>query len=91
MKKFLNSMIPLLKHSQDRLCDLWKVSNYDEFQVYEWTFLDAIKCKGPVLQKEIDGLVVKYNSATKQIFLEDLVEKTVETICSIYNSIKWGG
>ena len=85
-------MIPLFRYSQERLCDIekWKgITNEDPVHVYGWTFRDSIKCRGPVQEREIDGVIVKYNRATHEIYVSDLIEKTVNTICNIRNYLEW--
>lgn len=85
-------MLPLLRYSQKRVRDIevWdNVSNEDDISYYEWTFLDFIKCRGPVLEKKIEGVVVKYNPTTNEIFVPDLIDQKVETLSSIYLTVKF--
>ncbi len=92
MDRFLNAMLPLLRYSQEKLRDIeiWQnVSSEDTFHYYEWVFLDSIKCKGPVLEEEIEGIVVKYNPTANQIFVPDLIDQKVETLSSIYLTVKF--
>ena len=88
----LNSMIPLFRYSQERLCDLenWKgITNEDPVHVYGWIFKDSIKCRGPVQEREIDGIVVKYNRVTHEVYVPDLIERTINTLCNIRNYLEW--
>lgn len=92
MNRFLNSMLPLLRHSQTKLRDIeaWKnVSSEDSFHYYEWVFYDSIKCRGPVLEKKIEGLIVKYNPTMNEIFVPDILDQKVETLSSIYLTVKF--
>ena len=92
MDRYLNSMLPLLRFSKTRLRDIevWNnVSSEDTFHYYEWVLYDSIKCKRPVLEEKIDGIVVKYDPTTNQIFVPDLIDQTVETLSSIYLTVKF--
>ena len=94
MQRFLNSLVPLFQNSQERLrdIDVWTgISNEDEFVLKGWSFFDAIKCKEPVIEKEIEGMIVKYSRATKRIFVPDLIDMTFNSICGIRNTLEYGG
>lgn len=90
---YLNSMIPLLRYSKEKLRDIeiWKgISNENEVHVYGWIFKDVIKLRGPVQEKKIEGIVVKYNKATHEVYVPDLIDRTVSEICGIRNTLEWG-
>ena len=90
---YLNSMIPLLRYSKEKLRDIeiWKgISNENEVHVYGWIFKDVIKLRGPVQEKKIEGIVVKYNKATHEVYVPDLIDRTVSELCGIRNTLEWG-
>lgn len=93
MRRFLNSMAPLFQYSQEKLRDidfLEGISNEDELILRGWSFFDVIKCRGPFIEKQIDGITVKYNKATHKAFVPDLIDMTFNSICGIRNALEWG-
>lgn len=85
---YLNSAMKHLRRSQEPLSKL--VSSTKIPQIYEWQFYEMTEANGPVLQKLIDGEVVKYNPTTKHVFVKNLLTHTLESVNGIYLALEYG-
>ena len=85
---YLNSAMKHLRRSQEPLSKL--VSSTKIPQIYEWQFYEMAEANGPVLQKLIDGEIVKYNPNTKHVFVNNLFAHTLESVNGIYLALEYG-
>ena len=86
-KVFSSQLASVMENCQKPLRDL--LEGADAASLDGWILADLSACNIPTIKKKIEGRIVKYNTAERKIFIEDMKSVVLNDAAGIINTIKF--